>query len=139
MDKKEMVELLKQAPLFSRVSSEGLQALAQVAEEKRFAARTKIVSEGKTGAGFYLIVEGSAEVRHGDEKLAMLKAGDFFGEMALLDDAPRSADVVAAEDTTCIALRKWDLKGIISRDPEVALGMLEELARRLRRTEETLS
>jgi len=139
MDKKEMIGLLKQAPLFSRVSQEGLQALAQVAEEKAFAAGTKIVSEGKTGVGFYLIVEGSAEVCHGGEKLATLKAGDFFGEMALLDEAPRSADVVASEDTTCIALRKWDLRGIISRDPEVALGMLEELARRLRRTEETLS
>ena len=139
MDKREMIGLLKQAPLFSRVSEEGLQAIAQVAEEKTFSAKTKIVSEGKTGVGFYLIVEGSAEVTHGGEILATLKKGNFFGEMALLDEAPRSADVVALEETTCIALRKWDLKGIISRDPEVALGMLEELARRLRKTEETLS
>jgi CRP-like cAMP-binding protein len=139
MDKNEMMLLLKKAPLFSRVNKQGLEAILNVAQEMTFPAKTKIVSKGVTGLGFYLILKGSVEVSHAGEQIATLKAGTFFGEMALLDKEPRSADVIALEDTKCLALRKWDLKTIIERDPEVALAMLEELARRLRKTGETLS
>ena len=104
-----------------------------------FPAGTRIVSAGTTGTGFYLILSGAAEVIRDGETVAKLGAGDFFGEMALLDGAPRSADVVATEDTICLVLSLWALKGIIAVTPDIAVEMLEELVQRLRKTEHALS
>jgi|LZCG01.1.fsa_nt_gb CRP-like cAMP-binding protein len=139
MDRKDAVVLLKKVPLFSGLSEKALASIAKVAVEKDFKAGTRIVSEGDTGTGFYLILSGSAEVSRNNERIAKLGEGEFFGEMALLDGAPRSADVTALEDTTCLALTLWVMKGIIAANPDVALGMLKELARRLRETDLALS
>ena len=139
MDKKDANALLKKVPLFSRLSEKALASIVKVAIEKEFKAGTRIVSEGDTGTGFYLIISGSTEVSRSGAKIAKLRAGEFFGEMALLDGAPRSADVIALEDTKCLVLTLWVLKGIIAANPNVALGMLEELARRLREAEQTRS
>ena len=89
--------------------------------------------------GFYLVLTGSAQVSRDGERIAELGAGAFFGEMCILDGAPRSADVIAVEDTTCLMLRQWDIRSVISRNPDVGLAMLEELSRRLRKTEQSLS
>jgi len=139
MDRKDAVSLLKKAPLFSSLTLKGLEAIVEMATEKEFKAGTKIVSEGDTGTGFYLILSGSAEVARNDGRIAELGAGAFFGEMALLDGAPRSADVIALEDTMCLALTPWVMKAIIAGNPDAALGMLKELARRLRETDRSLS
>jgi len=139
MDKKKALDLLREAPLFSRLSERELKAVRKKATEKGFAAGTKVVAEGASGVGFYLILEGSAEVSRSGEKLAKLGSGAFFGEMSLLDGAPRSADVIALEDTQCLVLTPWAMKSVVSANPDVALGMLEELARRLRDTDRALS
>jgi CRP-like cAMP-binding protein len=139
MDEKQTLSLLKRTPLFSRLSEKGLKAILKTASEKDFRAGTKIVAEGAAGAGFYLILEGSAEVSRGGERLAKLGAGMFFGEMSLLDGGPRSADVLALEDTVCLVLTPWAMKSIVAASPDVALGMLEELARRLRETDRALT
>jgi len=139
MDERQAIAQLKQAPLFSRVGDKGLKAIFRSATEKSFAAGERIVNEGDSGTGFYLIVSGRAEVTRGGDKLATLGTGAFFGEMALLDGAPRSADVTAVEDTSCLVLSPWTMKSVVSANPDVAMSMLEELARRLRETERTLS
>ena len=139
MDEAKKLGLLKQAPLFSRLSERGLKAILKTAAEKAFTEGTKMVTEGSSGVGFYLILEGSAEVSRSGDRLARLGSGAFFGEMSLLDDAPRSADVIALEDTTCIVLSPWAMKSIVSSNPDVAMGMLSELARRLRETDLSLS
>jgi CRP-like cAMP-binding protein len=139
MDEKKALELLRKAPLFSRLNEKGLKAILKTASEKEFTAKTKIVTEGAAGVGFYLILQGSAEVARGGEKLAKLGPGAFFGEMSLLDGAPRSADVTALDDVACLVLSPWAMKGIVSANPEVALDMLAELARRLRETDRALS
>lgn len=139
MDEKQTLALLKKAPLFSRLGEKGLKAIQKTATEKEFRKGTKIVAEGSAGVGFYLILEGSAEVSRSGERLAKLGAGAFFGEMSLLDGEPRSADVIALEDTACLVLSPWAMKGIVAANPDVALGMLEELARRLRETDRALS
>ncbi|MCD5415858.1 cyclic nucleotide-binding domain-containing protein [Candidatus Bipolaricaulota bacterium] len=139
MDRAETINLLKQVPLFSSLSEKGLKAIIKVATEKSFAQGTKIVGEGDLGVGFYLIVTGSAEVVRNDKQLAKLGSGAFFGEMSLLDGAPRSADVIALEDTTCLILTTWVIKGLIAANPDVAMGMLKELSRRLREADRSLS
>jgi len=139
MEKNEIAGLIAKAPLFSHVTKKGLAAIAEKAVSKEFAAGTKIVSAGTTGTGFYLILSGGAEVVREDKVVAKFGVGDFFGEMALIDGAPRSADVVATEDTVCLVISLWALKGIIAVTPDIAVEMLEELVQRLRKTDHALS
>jgi CRP/FNR family transcriptional regulator, cyclic AMP receptor protein len=139
MNQKEIIKLLKKTPLFSRVSDKGLKAIAKLATEKTFKKGIPIVSEGAPGTGFYLILSGGADVIRKGEKIATLKSGAFFGEMALFDASPRSADVIATADTTCLVLTLWVIKSVIAVNPNVALAMLAELARRLRETDHPLS
>jgi len=139
MDRQDIIGLLKKAPLFSRLNRKGLEAILKSATEKAFTAGEKILQEGESGVGFYQILSGSAKVTRGDKELAKLGPGDFFGELAVLDGEPRTADVVAIEDTSCLILTRWAMKSIIPAHPDVALGMLEELARRLRESNRALS
>ena len=139
MDKKELVKLLIRAPLFSRLSAKGVEELLAIASQKKFTAGSTIVAQGSTGVGFYLILTGNAQVSRDGKGIAELGAGAFFGEMCILDGAPRSADVIAVKDTTCLMLRQWDIRSVISRNPDVGMAMLEELSRRLRKTKHSLS
>ena len=131
---------LKDATIFSVLSDKELSAILRTAKERSFDAGSKIVEEGSLGIGFYLILAGQVEVRRGVHVLARLGAGQFFGELALLHgDLPRSADVVALEETRCLVLPRWDLLALIKTHPELALRMLAELARRLQETDQALS
>ncbi|MDP8959161.1 MAG: cyclic nucleotide-binding domain-containing protein [Actinomycetota bacterium] len=133
------IELLTGCPLFSRLKRRQLQALVSSAKQREFESGAAIVKEGDSGLGFYLILSGRVEVRKGPRRLRELGPGDFFGEMALLDGAPRSADVVAMEPTECLILTSWELHGVISTHPSVAVEMLGEVARRLRDTDRSLT
>ncbi|MCR4405033.1 MAG: cyclic nucleotide-binding domain-containing protein [Candidatus Acetothermia bacterium] len=136
----ETVKLLKGVPLFSRFSDRQLGAIHKTAKEREFEPGTPIVREGdQSNLGFYLILDGQVEVRKGNQTLAKLGSGQFFGEMSLLDDQPRSADVVPMTKTKCLVLTRWDIKGLIKTYPDIAMTMLEELARRLRETDKALS
>ncbi len=135
----ELVQQLKGVPLFARLGSGELEGLVKTAKRQTFRAGETIVREGEEGVAFYLILNGQVEVRRGGTALARLGAGQFFGEMALLTNFPRSADVVALEDTECLLLTRWDLRALIQTHPDVALKLLEELARRLRDTDRALS
>ena len=136
MDQQKIIPLLKKTPIFAKTSESSLKTMLKAAIEKTVQAGAKLVEKGETGAGFYLILEGKAEVIANGEKLAKFGAGDFFGELAVIDGAPRTADVVALTDTTCIVVSQWAMRSIISSHAEIALSMLEELARRLRATDE---
>ncbi len=138
MDDKRIISLMKATPIFSRMSDANLKNVLKSAVQKSSPAGTKIVEQGKGGVGFYLILEGQAEVIRAGEKLAELEAGNFFGELGVIDGAPRTADVVAMVDTNCIIISQWAMKSLIEHHPEIAQGMLEELVRRLRATDEAL-
>ena len=79
--------------------------------------------------------EGKAEVRSKGKVLATLSNGNFFGEMSLIDDAPRSADVVAVSPTKCWAITSWAFASVIKSNPEIAMGMLKEVVKRLRKAQ----
>ena len=91
--------------------------------------------EGEPGVGFFVVVEGSASVSIGGEARATIGPGDSFGEMALLDEGPRSATIVAATDLRCLALSGWEFKPFVEENPSVAWAMLQTLAGRLRSLE----
>lgn len=135
-------ELLRRVPLFRAVNGAGLRALADAARLAVYPDGAAVVEQGQVAeagmdeSSLYIIVDGSARVvyeRAGrEEVLAILRAGDFFGEMTLLDGKPRSATVVAAEDTQCLILARWDLLRAIRRDPDIAIELLTVMSERLR-------
>jgi CRP-like cAMP-binding protein len=131
-DTKKIISLLKRTPIFAQVSEETLESMLKSTIQKTVEAGAKIVEQGKEGIGFYLILEGKAEVVKGTVKLGELQVGDFFGELACIDGEPRTADVVAVTDTTCLVITQWGMNSIIESCPGVALGMLKELVSRLR-------
>jgi CRP-like cAMP-binding protein len=132
---------LKRTPLFSSFSDKEIASVLGTAKVRVFAEGDSIISEGHEGGrGFYLLLAGSAAARKGDIHLKDFGPGDYFGEMALLlEDTPRTADVVATGETTCLAITQWDLKAIIKSHPDIGIKMMNELAKRLRDTDAALS
>jgi CRP/FNR family cyclic AMP-dependent transcriptional regulator len=128
----EKLAWLARVELFRGCSEESLRRVADATGEVEFEAGRYIVQQGQIGNGLYIVVAGTARVVRGDEVLAHLGAGDFFGELAVIDQMPRMASVVAEERTTCLALASWDLLAILEQDPRLALNLLRELAVRLR-------
>jgi CRP/FNR family transcriptional regulator, cyclic AMP receptor protein len=135
MDNKQVIALLKSTPVFANTSEKSLESMIKSAVEKTVSPGEKVVQQGQGGVGFYLILDGKAEVIKDGTKLAELGTGNFFGELGVIDGQPRTADVVAVTETKCWILSQWAMKSIIANHPEVALSMLEELARRLRATD----
>ena len=99
MDNKQIVPLLKKTPLFAHTNEASLNGLLKSAVQKTSAPGEKIVEEGKGGVGFYLILEGTAKVVREGNEVAELAAGNFFGELSVIDGAPRTADVIAETET----------------------------------------
>lgn len=95
----------------------------------------KIVEEGETGIGFYLILDGKVEVRKGSKLIATLSKGQFFGELSLIDKEGRSVDVAAVEPTKCFMIAVWIFTALVEKHPKIALSMLKELTIRLRATQ----
>jgi CRP-like cAMP-binding protein len=129
---------LTQVPLFQGASGDVLDELVEVSGELSFGAGQPIVLQGQVGNGLYIIVSGRARVVRGETELAQLGPGDLFGELAVIDQQPRSASAYAVEHTTCLTIASWDLLALLERDPRVALNLLRELAARVRRRDEQL-
>ena len=127
--------LLKSVPLFSQLSRRDLHRLAAHAEEVRYGANRTIVSRGARGDSFFVIGDGEAVVTRGTKKMGTLKAGDFFGEMALLDGRPRSATVVAKTPMRTIRITRTGFNKALDANPSIARGIMAELAGRIRKLE----
>jgi CRP/FNR family cyclic AMP-dependent transcriptional regulator len=125
-------ELLGACRLFTGVGRTDLAALADRAVEVEFPADRVIARRGEIGTGFFVVVEGSARVVRDGEELAVLGPGQFFGELSVLDGKPRVAQVVAIDDTRCLALATWDFEAVLLANPSLALAILRGLAERLR-------
>ncbi|HEY9383613.1 MAG TPA: Crp/Fnr family transcriptional regulator [Gemmatimonadales bacterium] len=138
------LEVLRSVPLFRQVAEADLQALAQMVHARDFPKGNVILSQGDEGQALFLIRRGQVKVsvlaEDGREViLSVLGPGSFFGEMALLDDEPRSAHVIAMEDTTILQLRREDFRNRLKAAPELAVSLLRELSRRLRRADDTIA
>jgi CRP/FNR family cyclic AMP-dependent transcriptional regulator len=125
-------DALRNVPLFSGIDGKELNRIANQMKERVFREGSTVVSEGETGAGFFVIAEGNATVSVGGDIRTTLGPGDHFGEIALIDDGVRSASITAATDLRCYGLTPWEFRPFIEEHPRVAWVLLQTLARRLR-------
>lgn len=130
---------IARVPLFSKCTADEIAAIANVAQEHSFAAGQIIVTQGTPGTAFYMVLSGRVEIVRDDSSLGAFGPGDFFGEMSLLDSAPRSATIRAIEPTVCVMLASWDFKSLLEAHPSIAIKLLEVLSRRLRVADERLT
>jgi flavin reductase (DIM6/NTAB) family NADH-FMN oxidoreductase RutF len=124
--------LLERAPVFSSLPPDILAAITAGGVERTFEPGEFVVREGEPGDELFVIVEGEARVERKGSLLATFGPGEFFGEVAVIDGRPRSADVVAASPLRALAISRELVRGTIEREPRAAWAMLEVLAGRLR-------
>lgn len=118
---------LKQVPLFDGLSRDKMEKIASKSIRISAYPGTNLAKQGEPGFDFFIVLDGTADVRKGKEKIASLKAGDVFGEMALLSGEKRNADVVATSPMTLLTMMVWDFRDI-TKDFPVVTQRLEELA-----------
>lgn len=128
---------LHKVPLFQSLNKKQLDQLASWLVKREFKEGQTIVEQGKGGEGFFIIVSGKAEatrLRADGTKIVVNQFGptDFFGELALLDDGLRTATVVATEKVDCLVLVRWDFLAKLETNADMAVKILQELARRFR-------
>jgi len=136
-DVKKIVGFLNRVPLFQGLKRRQLEQLAEKFVPREYAAGQAIVTQDKGGEGFFIIASGKAEVireRADGAKVVVNTFGptDFFGEIALLDDGLRTASVVTTAATRCLVLTRWDFRAVMKEDVDMAITILEELAKRFR-------
>ena len=130
-------ELLAGCPLFRGIDQTGLAHLAEVATPVDFPAGHVIARQGEIGTGFFVVIEGMVRVVRDGELVARLGAGEFFGELSVLDRMPRNASVIADVATTCLALASWDFEKVLLEQPALTLTILRGVATRLRAATES--
>ena len=136
MTEREKADLLGSVPLFASCSRAELNHVAQLSEEESFDVGDTLVEEGKDSGGFYVLIEGRAEVIRGGDRVAELGAGDVLGELALLLQTSRTATVRAAAPVHTLRVDPRRFRSMLLEHPHVALKLLEVLAGRLRDAEE---
>jgi CRP/FNR family cyclic AMP-dependent transcriptional regulator len=139
-------EALARVDLFSGLRNKELKDLAKYCRERTVSPGSVLLSQGEQGLGLFILTKGTVRITRknspdgAEEVLATAGVGDVIGEMALLDDLPRSATVTAVDEVTVLALPYWEfrrvLRSILRSDPDVGLDLLAVLSRRLRKAEQ---
>ncbi len=137
------IEFIKKVDIFAGLDEAYLEQIADYCADTGYQAGETIIRQGDTGIGLFIILSGRVEIIKetiGGERLYIADhgPGEFFGEMSVLDNAPRSANVIAKEDTVCLVLSAWDFKARMTTHPEIALKILPVIVRRFRETNEKL-
>ena len=133
-EKQTMIELLKELPVFEGLSQRELIAIERIIHQRRYNAGEMIFGEDMLGAGMYIVKEGEVSItkkvnKNKEIELAVIGERNFFGEMALIDEMPRSASAKAKKDTVLFAFCKPDLENIMERNPKVAAAIITNIAR----------
>ena len=136
--------LLTRIPMFANLSDEDRQALAQRLVERQFAAGEVIITQGDRGTSMFIVAAGHVNIFLPGEasrriSLKDIATGEYFGELALFDDKPRSASAVATTDATLLELDRDTLSHYLAQRPQGAMTLLQTLAGRLRATNQVLS
>ncbi len=127
---KALAEQLAGVPLFSQATLKQRRTIAKLGKVLPWKQGSTPIKQGTKGAAFFLILDGQVEVTRGGQSLARLGSGDFVGEMALLRNAPRNADVSAVSDATVFAFGRPALAAALKAEPGMAMALLEAVAQR---------
>jgi pyruvate,water dikinase len=130
-------DALTRVALFSCLDRGEREQVEGLFKERRFSKGETVMREGTGGAAFFLIDSGKATVSVGGVPRATLEAGDYFGEIALIDEGPRSATVTAASDLVCHGITLWDFRPLIESNGAIAWKLLQSMVRKLREAEKT--
>lgn len=128
-------KMIERVPLFANMSPRDIEGIAALFKERRFAAGETITKQGAGGAAFFLIESGEAIVSVGDQRRATLTKGDYFGEIALIDEGARSATITASTELVCYGLTYWEFRPLVQQNPTIAWNLLQTLVKRLRNAE----
>lgn len=123
---------LAKVPLFSRCDKKELRAISRRATELRFDSGRQLTRENAHGNEFFVIVSGKAKVIRGDSEVATLGPGDFFGEMALLENAPRTATVTVEEPMEALVIDGREFRSLLEEAPELSFKLMAGMAARIR-------
>jgi pyruvate,water dikinase len=134
----ETVGVIECIPLFDGMTPRDIEMIAAMFKERRFEAGETVTKEGAGGAAFFVIESGEATATLGGRELARLEAGDYFGEVALIDDGARTATITATTDLVCHGLTYWEFRPLVQQNATIGWNLLRTLARRLRTAQEEL-
>ena len=126
------VDVIERVPLFANMSPHDTEGIAALFKERRFAPGETITKEGTGGAAFFVIESGQATVSVGGQQRDTLSAGDYFGEIALIDEGARSATVTADTELVCYGLTYWEFRPLVQQNATIGWNLLQTLVRRLR-------
>ena len=129
--KNQKIELIKKVPLFSGLSKSELGSVASIADEIDVPAGKQLIAEGDRGRQFFVLIDGSADVRRKGRKINTMRSGDFFGEIALVADRPTTAGVTANEPSKMLVVSAIGFRRLLRESSGVQVKVLQELARRV--------
>jgi CRP/FNR family transcriptional regulator, cyclic AMP receptor protein len=121
--------LLKRVPIFSDLDGKELQRIASSMKQRIFNAGDTVTAEGKTGVGFFVIEEGEATVTVGGEERRHLGPGDYFGEVALLNESARTATITADTELRCYGLTSWEFRPLVETHGSIAWKLLQTMSK----------
>jgi putative iron-dependent peroxidase len=130
----EFEELLRSVPLFARCTAQQLRFIAARTERREFPAGATLCREGERGGDFFIIADGAAEATRGGSRLRGLGRGDFFGEIALIDEGPRTATVTATSPLHCLVLAPRQFREVLAQNADIAVQILDAVTQRWRAT-----
>jgi CRP/FNR family transcriptional regulator, cyclic AMP receptor protein len=125
------IELIKQVPLFASLTKTQLSQVASIADEIDLPEDAVLTRQGERGREFFVLIEGEAEVRRNGRKRATIHSGEFFGEIALISDRPRTATVTATKPVRVLVITAASFRSVLLRTPEIGLKILAAFAERL--------
>jgi CRP-like cAMP-binding protein len=131
LHKDKKAELIASAPLFAGCSKKELQLVASLADEIDLPAGKELTRQGAPGREFFVLLEGEVEVVRDGERLKTMSGGDFFGELALISEIPRTATVTATTPVRTLVVHSRDFRRLLRDEPEVAERILQAVAERL--------
>lgn len=123
-------ELLRKVGLLESLSDRDIKQLAKSLKEMTYSAGDVILAQGKRGVGFYVISEGTVNYSVDGKDVGSGGAGDYFGELALINDEPRAATVTAATDVTVYGMTGWDFRALVEENADIASGLQQVMAER---------
>jgi CRP/FNR family transcriptional regulator, cyclic AMP receptor protein len=125
-------DILRRVPLFAGLDNKELDQIASSLRERRFKAGDVVTQEGSGGVGFFVVEEGEADVSVGGESKGSLGPGDYFGEIALINESPRTATLTARTDMLCYGMTPWDFRPLVESNSEIAWKLLTAMAEKMK-------